>query len=226
MTEAAVGNRCLLFDLDGTLADTAPDLAGALNELRAEQGLEAIPLERLRPVVNGGAARIVEAGLPGGGEELRERYLELYGARVCRDTRLFPGVSDLLNALDARDLPWGIVTNKQSALTKPILESLGVAARAGCVVCGDTLAESKPHPAPVRHALELLGAEPGESWCLGDAERDVVATHGAGARAAIALWGYIAPDDDPAAWNAEARIEAPSGMLELLFPETGRSVTA
>lgn len=213
-------NRCVLFDLDGTLADTAPDLVGALNDLRAEHDLEPLPVKDLRAAANGGARRLVEAGLPGGGEAQRVRFLELYEARVCRDTRLFPEVADLLNSLDARDIPWGIVTNKPTALTKPILEILGLDARAGTVVCGDTLAESKPHPAPVRHALEALRATPGASWYLGDAERDVTAAHRAGMRVAVALWGYLGEHDDPAHWGADACLDNPAALVPWLFKST------
>jgi phosphoglycolate phosphatase len=129
-------------------------------------------------------------------------------------------VDDLLNAEDARDVPWGIVTNKPTALTGPILEILGLAARAGTVVCGDTLAESKPHPAPVRHALKALAATPGASWYLGDAERDVIAAHRAGMRVAVALWGYLGEHDDPARWGADACLDNPAALVPWLFKST------
>lgn len=224
MSDAAP-NRCVLFDLDGTLADTALDLVGALNELRAEQGLEPLPVASMRAAANGGAAKLVEAGLDENNDAHRQRFLELYGARLCRETRLFPEIASLLNALDARDVPWGVVTNKPTALTGPILDALGITARAGTIVCGDTVAESKPHPAPVRHALAALDATPAASWYLGDAERDVTAARGAGMRVAVALWGYLDDNDDPAAWGADACLASPGALIDTMFAPPANAET-
>ncbi|MDH4094906.1 MAG: HAD hydrolase-like protein, partial [Betaproteobacteria bacterium] len=150
-------SRAVLFDLDGTLADTAPDLAGALNRLRAEQGLQPLPIERLRPFASAGARGLVHAGFgvkPGDADydALREAFLEFYRENTCVDTRLFPGVAELLEALAQRAISWGIVTNKATRFTDRVVESLGL--KPACVVCGDTTEHIKPHPAPMLHAAE------------------------------------------------------------------------
>jgi len=221
--------RCILFDLDGTLVDTAPDLVGALNALRAERDMPPLPLERLRGVASHGAAALLLAGFPGSdaGErkELVRRYLALYRSRIAAESRLFPGIDVVLETLDRRDVPWGVVTNKPAALTRPLLAALDLDARARFVVCGDDLAERKPHPAPVLHGCRLCAADPAATLYLGDAERDVESGRAAGAVTAVALWGYLDGAEDPAAWNADHYLETPDALLAPDFGALpGRSV--
>lgn len=208
----------VLFDLDGTLLDTAPDMGGALNELLAECGEPALPAGRIRPCVSNGAAALVRLGFadadPARHERLRLRFLELYSRRLARETRLFPGGDELLCALETAGVPWGIVTNKPGWLTDPLLEALGLAARASVVVSGDTLAEKKPHPAPLQHAAARIAVAPAAIAYLGDAERDMVAARAAGMRAVAATWGYVDPVAGHGAWPFDAALHA----LEAVWP--------
>lgn len=212
--------RCVLFDLDGTLVDTAPDLVGALNELRAEEGLEALPFDALRSVAAHGAAALLLAGFSSATEAERRslvsRYLALYRDRIARDSRPFPGIPAVLAELERRGLKWGVVTNKPAALTRPLLDALDLGTRGACVVCGDDLAQRKPHPAPVLHACTLCGVEPDRTLYLGDAERDVQAGSAARVLTAVALWGYLDGAEDPRAWNADLYLETPDELLTRL----------
>ncbi len=204
--------RGVLFDLDGTLLDTAPDMGGALNELLAEHGASPLPATLIRPWVSNGAAALVRLGFgdlePERHEELRVRFLDLYAGRLARETRLFPGGDMLLDALEAARIPWGIVTNKPGWLTDPLLDALGLAARASVVVSGDTLPEKKPHPAPLWLAAERLAVAPAAIAYLGDAERDMVAARAAGMRAVAATWGYIDPVAGHSGWPLDDEVHA------------------
>ena len=207
----------VLFDLDGTLLDTAPDMAQALNRLRIEQGEREIPFARIRPHVSHGALALVRTGFPDADDErmesLRSRFLELYRADIAAGTRLFPGFEAVLAQLDTRGLRWGIVTNKPAFLTEPLLAAMQLSTRANCIVSGDTLPQRKPHPAPLLHAAALLGIETGDCVYVGDAERDVRAAHAAGMRALIALFGYLGEHDQPQAWGADAMIHQPAELI-------------
>jgi len=213
-------SRAVLFDLDGTLADTAPDLAAAVNRLRTGQGLAPVPLERLRPFASAGARGLVHAGFgvkPGEAEydSLREAFLEAYRERTCVETRLFPGIAELLEALTQRGIPWGIVTNKATRFTDRVVESLGL--KPACVVCGVTTEHLKPHPAPMLHAAEQLGLPPSACTYLGDDLRDVQAARAAGMRAVAVDWGYHHPESGgPGAWKADAVIARPGDLIALL----------
>jgi phosphoglycolate phosphatase len=207
----------VLLDLDGTLADTAPDLLGALNALRAERGEPALELDPLKPAIGRGTPAMLEAGFGLTADHpefapLRERFLDLYAARVAHATALYPGFDELLDELDARQLPWGIVTNKPKRFTEPLLAELGLLRRAACVVCGDTLAKRKPDPEPLAYAAHLVAAAPHRTVYVGDAETDVVAARGALMRPLVAGWGYLAPHDEPQRWGAEAVITAPEHL--------------
>jgi 2-phosphoglycolate phosphatase len=208
----------LLLDLDGTLLDTAPDMGGALNLLRREHGLEALPHELIRPVVSHGAMRLVSLGFPGvAGEEferLRLRFLELYAANLAIGTRLFPGFDTVLEQLEARGTPWGIVTNKPGWLTDPLLAALGLDRRAACAVSGDTVAERKPHPLPLLHASRLIGVPPQHCVYVGDAERDIQAGRAAGMTTLVASYGYLSVDDDPQGWQPHGVVGAPAELLD------------
>jgi phosphoglycolate phosphatase len=213
-------NRAVLFDLDGTLADTAPDLAAALNRLRADQGLEPLPLERLRPFASAGARGLVHVGFgitPGDGEyaSLREAFLEYYRERTCIDTKLFPGIPELLEALAARGVAWGIVTNKATRFTDRIVASMKL--KPDCVSCGDTTPHLKPHPAPLLHAAEQLGLAPKACVYLGDDLRDIQAARAAGMRPIAVDWGYHHPENGgPGTWEADAVIARPQELIALL----------
>ncbi len=212
--------KAVLFDLDGTLADTAPDLAAALNRLRADQGLAPMPLEALRPFASAGARGLVHAsfGVKPGDDEyeaLREAFLENYAERTCVETQLFPGVAELLADLARRSLPWGVVTNKATRFTERVISALGLAP--ACVVCGDTTPHLKPHPAPMLHAAALLAIAPGGCVYLGDDLRDIQAAHAAGMRAVAVEWGYHHPESGgPGAWQADAVIAHPGDLFRLL----------
>ena len=210
----------LLLDLDGTLLDTAPDMGGALNLLRAEHGLEPLPAAAIRPVVSHGAMRLVALGFPGAAgeafEALRQRFLELYAANLSVGTRLFAGFDDVLATLEARGLPWGIVTNKPGWLTDPLLAALGLDRRAACAVSGDTVAERKPHPLPLLHAAQLLGIPPRQCVYVGDAERDIQAGRAAGMTTLVAAYGYIAASEDPLQWAPHGVVRAPEELLHWL----------
>ena len=213
-------SRAVLFDLDGTLADTAPDLAAALNRMRVEQGHEPLPIARLRPFASAGARGLLHAAYGIKPEDaeyaaLRETFLEYYAERVCEETRLFPGMAELLAELKARGIAWGIVTNKATRFTERIISELGLAP--DCVACGDTTAHLKPHPAPLLHAAEQIQASPGHCLYLGDDLRDMKAAHAAGMRAIAVEWGYHHPESGaPGTWQAAAVIHHPLELIEHL----------
>jgi 2-phosphoglycolate phosphatase len=216
----AGGIRAVLFDLDGTLADTAPDLCGALNRLRVERGLEPVPPELTRPYTSSGARGLIGAGLGISPdhpeyEALRLRFLDLYAENIHVDTRLFPGMTDLLSALEQRELPWGIVTNKASRFTGPLMNSMGLAARAACIVSGDTTPHAKPRPEPLLHAAKELQLPPAACLYLGDDLRDVQAARAAGMPVIAAAFGYLG-DSDPGTWCADAIIHHPLEVLNFL----------
>ncbi len=213
-------NAGVLFDLDGTLADTAPDLAAAVNALLADEGRAALPYEQIRPWVSWGAPRLVRLAFGDNLAEeelqsLRSRLLIFYEAGLCRQSRVFPAMEPVLDGLERAGLPWGIVTNKPGWLTEPLVAALGLADRAGTVISGDTLPYAKPHPMPLLHAARELGV--GRNRCLyvGDAARDVEAGRAAGMVTVAAAWGYIPADDDPANWAADRVFHDPGDLLEL-----------
>ena len=218
---ASSGVGTVLFDLDGTLADTAPDLGYVLNLQRLARGLEEMPLEQLRPVVSQGARGLLRVGFgltPGqdGYESMRDEFLELYARNLVRHTRLFEGVAELLDTLDRKGLAWGVVTNKLARFTDPLLELLGLAQRAGCVISGDTCARAKPHPDPLLEAARRLGVAAAGCTYIGDDERDMQAGRAAGMRAVVALYGYLGENPAPGNWEADGSIEQPLDLLHLL----------
>jgi 2-phosphoglycolate phosphatase len=218
---AIAGARAVLFDLDGTLADTAADLGHVLNLQRLARGLEALPLDRLRPVVSQGARGLLRVGfglMPGQPDydAMREEFLDLYARNLVRHTRLFEGMAEVLDALESRRLPWGVVTNKQARFTEPLLESLGLGQRAGCVISGDTCARAKPHPDPLLEAARRLETPAAACIYVGDDERDMQAGRDAGMRPVVALYGYLGEDPAPHEWDADASIERPLALLDIL----------
>jgi len=220
----------LLLDLDGTLLDTAPDMGGALNLLRAEHDLEPLPAATIRPVVSHGAMRLVALGFPEAAgeafERLRLRFLELYAANLAVGTRLFPGFDAVLDRLEAQGLPWGIVTNKPGWLTDPLLAALGLDRRAACAVSGDTLTERKPHPLPLLHAARLVGVEPERCVYVGDAERDIQAGRAAGKTTIVAAYGYIPANEDPRQWQPHGMVNAPDELLHWMGRPATRVVSS
>ena len=211
------GLRGVLFDLDGTLLDTARDMAEALNRLRLAEGLETLPLAQVRPLVSHGAPRMLRFAFddpePTRYESLRTRFLDFYRAALAVHTRLFSGFEPVLDAIERSGLRWGIVTNKPGWLATPLLAEVGLTPRCGCLVAGDTLPERKPHPLPLLHAAGLLGIAARECAYVGDAERDVQAARNAGMIPLVAGFGYLAEGEDPAAWNADAVIARPEDLI-------------
>jgi N-acetyl-D-muramate 6-phosphate phosphatase len=211
----------VLFDLDGTLADTAPDLANALNAIRLKHGLAKLPLELISPTVSlGGNAMIklafdLEEG-ESGFDEIRDQFLNHYLENIATETRLFDGMEKVLDSLEDNNKTWGIVTNKSGWLTMPLLEALSLDNRAACIVSGDTLEQRKPHPAPILHACELMQSKPASTIYIGDAQRDIEAGRRAGTKTLIALYGYIDNDEDPNSWNADAMVSSPHEINDKL----------
>ena len=219
-TIARSGIRAVLFDLDGTLADTAPDLAGALNRLCCERGAPPVPLQVLRPFTSSGARGMIAAGLGIGGdhpeyETLRSRFLDLYAENICVETQLFPGMAELLEVLEERKISWGIVTNKAGRFTEPLIAAMGLSARAACVVSGDTTPHTKPHPASLLHAATLIDIPPADILYVGDDLRDVQAARAACMHVIAAAYGYLG-DSDPCSWKADGIIYQPMEVLNFM----------
>lgn len=213
--------RVVLFDLDGTLVDTARDLGLALNEMRRRRGLEPVADALIRAQASHGARGLLRIGfglLPTdpGYEAMRQEFLELYASRLTVSSELFPGMADVLDSIKSLGLCWGVVTNKPARFTEPLLDHLGLSARAACVVSGDTCAQPKPHPAPLLHACRITGTQAGECIYVGDAERDIQAATAAGMPAVVALWGYLGTEDRPETWGADALIDSPQALLDRL----------
>lgn len=215
--------EAVILDLDGTLLDTAPDLIGSINELLAELELAPLAREQLMPVVSHGSAALIRRGFnlderDPGFEPLRRRLLDIYARRISRETRPFPGIMALVETLERRGIPWGVVTNKPGWLARPLLRDLGLTPRLACLVTGDCLPERKPSPQPIISGCAQLGTAPQHCVTIGDAERDVQASHRAGAMSLIALYGYINGEDQVRRWGAEGLIGHPLEALRWLAP--------
>ncbi len=213
--------QAVLFDLDGTLADTAGDLAGALNRLRAEFRLAPLPLETTRPHTSAGARGLLKAGFdldPADARyaSMRERFLDLYEEALCVHTRLFEGMPELLAELDRRAVAWGIVTNKPHRFTEPLVRELHLHLRAACVVSGDTTERPKPAPDPLLHAARAMRLAPTSCLYVGDDLRDVQGARAAGMRVIAAGWGYLGAEGDPHRWGADAVLGHPAEVLEFI----------
>ena len=213
--------RAVLFDLDGTLADTAADLGDALNRVRADRGLAPLPLALLRPHASHGARGMLDAGLGIGKDNadyvpLRDAFLDYYARNSCDQTRLFDDADRVLNEIERRGLRWGIVTNKISRFTGPVVEFLRLASRTDAIISGDSTPQTKPHPAPLLAAASLLAAAPEDCVYVGDAERDIMAGRAAGMKTLIARYGYIRDDETPARWQADGEINSLAELLDWL----------
>ena len=211
----------VLFDLDGTLADSAPDLAGALNRLLAEHGKAPVDLHVARRLASSGARGLIKAGFGLTPQDepyaaLQSRFLDLYAQAVCVHTRLFPEVEALLDRLDALGLRWGIVTNKATRFTVPLVDALGLTPRAACVVCGDTTARAKPAPDPLLHAASQIGVPPDTCWYVGDDLRDIQAARAASMPVLAATYGYLGDGETPDQWGADGLIASPLEVLNYL----------
>ena len=213
--------RTVLFDLAGTLVDTAPDMVGALNQLLAEENQPEVALTQARNHVSHGSAALVRLGF---GEQQQDadyqrrikRFLAIYESRLCEQSGLFPGMDELLIAVENSGKNWGVVTNKPGWLTDPLMESLNLNQRSICVISGDSVAERKPHPLPMLTAAELAGSHPRECIYLGDAERDIQAGKAASMHTLIANWGYIDDSQRPSDWGADGDINTPLETLKWL----------
>lgn len=213
--------KAILFDFDGTLADTAPDLGHALNRQRIARGLPALPIEQIRPQASAGSRGLLGLGFnikPGdsGYESMRDEFLDFYTQRLCHDTCLFPGVDGLLDQLEARNLPWGIVTNKPARFAHPLIQILGLAHRVACVICGDETTHTKPHPEPLLAASGRIAISPAHCVYLGDDIRDVQASLAAGMQPIVARYGYLGNDQPPETWGARHLIDHPGELLAYL----------
>lgn len=211
----------VLFDLDGTLVDSAPDLAGAANDLRQQQGMAPLPYERLRPMVGAGARGMVGAAFgvqPDDDrfEALRDAFLARYAERLLQCTRVFEAVEPVLQRLARHALPWGIVTNKAMRFTEPVITGLGLHARAAVVIAGDTTPHAKPHPAPLLEAARRLGVAADRCVYVGDDLRDVVAGRAAGMATLAAAWGYLGQGDPIERWGADGVLHSPGELLKWL----------
>ena len=213
--------EAVFFDLDGTLADTAPDLIGTLHRLQAEHGLPGTPFEQLRPMVSNGVRGLLGIGFgltPDMADypPMAKRFLDLYADALCVETRLFAGMTELLDALDANRIAWGVVTNKAERFARPIIETLGLAERSRCIVGGDTAARAKPHPDPLLHACQVSGTNPLACLYVGDDIRDITAGRAAGMKTVAAAYGYLGNGVAIHAWEADVIIQHPLEILELL----------
>jgi N-acetyl-D-muramate 6-phosphate phosphatase len=220
--------KAVLFDLDGTFADTAPDLGAALNHVLSLHGRPPLPLEISRLQASHGSAGMLKLAFgvsPDAPEfpALRDAFLAHYTAHICDHTTLFAGMAELIAALEQRGLPWGIVTNKPQRFTLPLMQALGMASRAACLVSGDTCAQAKPHPAPMLHAAGLIGIPAQQCLYLGDDKRDMAAGNAAGMTSLIALYGYIDPHAQLDTWQAAGAISSPLDLLQHINAGSGLS---
>lgn len=212
---------CILFDLDGTLVDTAPDLAIALNQLLQRHGKAALPTNAIRPVASHGTPGLLGLGFglnpaDTAFAELRREYLDLYEATAYRTSRLFDGLAESLDYLENNGRRWGVVTNKPARFTEPLMAALGLSARAACIVSGDSAAQPKPDPAPMLLACQIAGVHARDCLYVGDAERDCQAAHAVVMPCAVAGWGYLGPDDHPDTWRAEHHFATPHDLFRFL----------
>ena len=225
--QPAAGNnvsdiRGILFDLDGTLADTAPDLAFTLNTLLNENNLQPLAFEKIRPVVSHGATALLHLGFNLKPDDprldsLRQRFLDIYREHLANDTCIFPGMKELLEAIEQSGMKWGIVTNKPAWLTEPLITKLGLQQRAACIVSGDSTRNRKPHPEPMLHACRQLDILAKHCLYVGDAQRDIEAGQRAGMKTLIALFGYIGDDDRPDRWQADGMIDRPMEIMQWIM---------
>lgn len=214
--------RAVFFDLDGTLLDTAPDMALALNIQREVHGKEPLPFSEIRPYVSHGAAAMLRIGFglePGHKDfdEFRKQYLNIYAENIAVHTELFIGLQELLESLNKNNIAWGIATNKPEFLTVPLLEALNLSDACSALVCGDTVKPTKPHPNPLFSAAKQAGVKPVQSVYVGDAWRDIAAGRAAGMKTVVAEYGYIQPEDKISEWKADTIAKESTDLNQLLL---------
>ena len=212
--------KAVLFDLDGTFADTTPDLGYAVNQMRIVRGLSPVPDEKTRPVTSSGARGLLGAGFGITPDHtdyraMRDEFLSIYEANLCRETRLFDGMATLVHNLEGRGLTWGIVTNKAERFALPLMKLLGYDTRAACIIGGDTTGKLKPHPEPLYAAARAIQLDPAACLYVGDDERDIQAGRAAGMKTIAVRYGYL-NGSDPATWGADAVIDHPQDVLRHL----------
>lgn len=213
--------KAVLFDLDGTIADTAPDLGHALNRMLLARGLDELPITLIRTEASAGSRGLLRLGFniqpnDNGYVSMRDEFLRNYTERLCHDTQLFPGMAELLDQLEARNLPWGIVTNKPARFTQPLIQLLSLTQRAACVISGDETSHAKPHPEPLLVASQKIAVTPSECIYLGDDFRDVQASLAAGMLPIVANYGYLGNGQPPETWGAKYHIDHPRDLLTYL----------
>ncbi|MES2185849.1 MAG: HAD-IA family hydrolase [Pseudomonadota bacterium] len=211
----------VLFDLDGTLIDSAPDLGGAADEMRLQRGLPSLPLAQYRPMAGAGARGMLGIAFGLSPEHpdfpaMREEFFVRYEQRLTHNTQAFDGVAAMLDALAARGLGWGIVTNKSMRFTDPLVRTMPLLAAAATAVSGDTTPHAKPHPAPLLEAARRMGVAPAACIYVGDDERDIIAGLAAGMGTVAAAWGYLGSKSGPAQWGAHAVAQSPADLLQYL----------
>lgn len=221
MRASFAGKRAVLFDLDGTLIDSAPDLAAAADKLRTDRGLQSLPYEAYRPMAGAGARGMVGVAFgvtadDAGFIPLRDEFLQNYERCMTERTHAFDGVPELVKGLHDRNLVWGVVTNKAARFTEPLTRSMALFATARAVVSGDTTPHAKPHPAPLLEAARRMGLDPKQCVYVGDDERDIVAGRAAGMVTVAATYGYLGAAVDTSSWCADAEINSPLALLQLL----------
>jgi N-acetyl-D-muramate 6-phosphate phosphatase len=220
----------LLLDLDGTLLDTAPEMAAALNALHREVGIEPLPFNQVRPTVSHGSTGMLNLAFggvtPPEFERLRARFLDIYRSMLGSNTQLFDGFDTVLDHVRRHSLAWGVVTNKPGWLTDPLLQILDITPTNACIVSGDTVGARKPHPLPLLHAAGLLAKPPAHCLYVGDAERDIAAGRAAGMKTVVARWGYLGHNDDPASWHADGLAAEPADLVSWLHPGHASGVAA
>ena len=214
--------QCVLFDLDGTLADTAPDLGFALNQQRLARGMPELSIDILRTHASSGARGLLQVGLgirpdESGYLELRDEFLDLYEKNISRNSTLFPGVPSLLDEIEGHGMTWGIVTNKAERFTFPLLRALRLLDRCACVICGDTTPFAKPHPTPLIEAMSRIGTNAAQCIYVGDDERDVMAGHAAGMSVVVVRYGYLGNGRPPEEWGADVLVDSPKELGPILF---------
>ena len=213
--------NAVLFDLDGTLVDTAPDMVAVLQSLQVDNTVEPVSYEIGRSYVSNGALGLLRLGFPAADDEqietLRPEFLDRYAARIADSSNVFPGLDTLIDQLDATSLPWGVVTNKPGFLTEPLMLALQLSSRVACCVSGDTLPQRKPDPAPLHHACELAGIDAETTLYVGDSSRDIAAGRAAGMGTVAAAYGYITPDDSADSWGADVITESTEELAQIVL---------
>ncbi|GAB6140294.1 N-acetylmuramic acid 6-phosphate phosphatase MupP [Methylosoma difficile] len=210
---------CVLFDLDGTLVDTAPDLVACLNKALSAHGYPAAHHDTIKPHISFGAAAMIKASVGDQANdaqqaEILETVLDFYQNNIAEHSEFFSGMTDTLNLIESQGLKWGVVTNKRKRFTEPLMDALELSQRAACIISGDSTAHPKPHVLPMLTACQIAEVDPQHCVYIGDARHDIIAGNNANMHTLAALWGYIRPDDQPETWGANALIESPVHLAD------------